>query len=179
MLTLTQKSNAEVSSLDSGSYEMRPVAATMYRASNNASLYDSSKEDKIVPQMSIHWEAVEEIEDVDGVLARHVIELAYVTYSLNAQAKLVKILKALLPKTFSGSSKVTFELEGGVENVSQLPMKDSGEIEVLSMSVDGIPVLGNEDVYAVLGLELKDNGYNRVTSFSAPVKRGGSSKRPT
>lgn len=178
MPTLTQQTAADFSSLDPGAYEMRLVSATMYRANNNASRFDSGKEDRIIPQISFRWETLSEVEDVDGEEGIQTIEQGYVSYTLNDRANLPKVFKALFPKTFGSSSKVEFRLEDGLEDVSALPMKEEREIKVESITVDGVSVFDNEEAYAVLNLELKDNGYNRVTGVTPPVKRG-SSKRPT
>lgn len=159
--------SGDFAQLDPGTYEVTLKGATMYK--NN--LYQS---DELTEQITLIYDTGLLIETKDGKEVDALIYDAWLKFSLNEKANLVKRLSALLGPSFNPEdAEVEIDLDG-ISHLSDLKHWKDGRTTVTKFVVNGENVFGKS---AIVTLTQNEKGYAKVTNISAPLQKRPAPKR--
>lgn len=153
--------------LEEGTYEATLKSARMYKNEK----YQSSD---MQTQMDLIWDTGLVDTNDDGEEVPALIYQSFITWSFNERANLSKIVKALMGKEFDPKkAKINLVLDGH-DNLQTLPHRSDGKVNVEVFEVNNQHLFGKQ---AMVSVTVNDNGYNRVESVSAPMRKAGTVRR--
>lgn len=151
-----------------GTYPCKLVGAYIYK--NNK--YQSEEHNV---QLDLLWDTELTFEDGDGKEFEGVVRDTFITLTFNEKSNLVPKLKALLGKALDlKTSKVRMEIEGHENTRTLEHWRNGDKAKINVFDINGESVFGKE---ATVGVGIKENGYNKITSVSAPLRVAGKSRQ--
>lgn len=147
-----------------GTYPCKLTAAYIYKSNKF-----QSEEENV--QVDLLWDTELSFEDDDGKEFDGIVRDGFLTLSLNDKSNLAKRLQAILGKSLElKTARVKIEIEGH-EHTRTLSHWQAGEkAKINTLEINGESIFGRE---ATIGVSIKENGYNKVTSVSAPMRAAG------
>jgi hypothetical protein len=147
-----------------GTYACKLMAAYIYKSNKF-----QSEEENV--QLDLLWDTELSFEDDDGKEFDGIVRDSFITLSLNESSNLATRLKAIFGKSLEvKNAKVKLEIEGHENTRTLNHWRGGDKAKINIFDVNGESVFGKE---ATIGVGIKDNGYNKVTSVSAPMKQVG------
>lgn len=149
-----------------GTYPATLVSAEIYKN-------DNFEKTELVPQITLVWD-LGEVENDDGETVPLLVYDSFIKLSLNEKATFTKRMKALT--SFEEKScNLVLENDGNVNNLENLPHRTDARLKVTKLEINGESMIGKE---ALVSLELKDNGWPKVTGVSKPIAQPKRAAKP-